>query len=275
MIRELLSAASIAGITIGLAPCAAAGYDGAWVDFALGRKPTAYAADERRSTHPIAEDAEAMTDVETALGNFDMITYAKGAAVLRQLVTWLGEDDFVAGVNVYLERYAFGNADVADFLDCLASVTDRGVRGWAAAWLRTTGADTIQVDHGAVPRLRRAGSRPHRFTIGGYDDEARPVRTARVDLADAELTLPDFAGLTVLPDTHEEAYALRAMDAPGWSFVDARLGRIEDPLTRAMLWSAAMERTAASAICVTSRCRRTGKSPSTVGLPQRTPKRIG
>ncbi|WP_310964675.1 M1 family aminopeptidase [Nocardioides terrisoli] len=98
----------------------AAGFTGAWVGCALIRKPTAYVADARRSTHPIAEDTEAMTDVDTAFGNFDMITYAKGNAVLRQLVTWLGEDDFLAGVNAHLTRHAFGNATLADFLDSLA-----------------------------------------------------------------------------------------------------------------------------------------------------------
>ncbi|HEX7739540.1 MAG TPA: aminopeptidase N [Marmoricola sp.] len=235
---------------MGYQVAALAGHDGAWVEFALGRKPSAYVADARHSTHPIAEDAEALVDVETALGNFDMITYAKGAAVLRQLVAWLGDDDFVAGVNVYLERYAFGNADLADFLDCLASVTDRDVRGWAAAWLRTTGADTIEVHHGAPPRLHRSGSRPHRFTIGGFDDDGRLARTAPVDLAGEDLALESFAGLTVLADIHEEAYALHAMDAPGWEFVETHLGRIEDPLTRSMLWSAAMERARTAALPV-------------------------
>jgi len=224
---------------MGYRVAAAAGYGGAWISFALDRKPTAYTADARRSTHPIAEDAEALVDVETALGNFDMITYAKGAAVLRQLVSWLGEEDFVAGVNLYLERHAFANADLADFLDALTSVTDRDVRGWAAAWLRTTGADTIAVERREVPTLRRVGSREHRFTVGGYDDRGRLVRTATVDVGAAPVTLPDFASLSVLPDIHEETYARRVFDTAGWELVTRRLGSIADPLTRAMLWSAA------------------------------------
>ena len=147
-----------------------AGVLGSWPDFSLNRKPTGYVADGRRSTHPIAEDAEHLVDVDTAFNNFDMITYAKGASVLHQLVTWLGWDTFVKGTNVYLTRHRFGNAELADFLEALDSVTDRDVRGWAEAYLRTTGYDTIRVTRdGDVPVLAREGSRPHRFSVVGLD----------------------------------------------------------------------------------------------------------
>ena len=130
----------------------------------------------RRSTHRIAEDAEHLVDVDTAFTNFDMITYAKGASVLRQLVTWLGWDTFVAGTNVYLTRHRFGNAELADYLEALDSVTDRDVRGWAEAYLRTTGFDTIRVTRdGDVPVLERDGSRPHRFTVAALDGADVPA----------------------------------------------------------------------------------------------------
>src|SRR3546814_9255556 len=93
----------------------AAGYVDSWIACAQTRKPQGLRADALRSTHPIAEDAEAMVDVDTAFGNFDMITYAKGKAVLRQLVAWPGEEPFLAGVNAHLGRHRFGTADLADF----------------------------------------------------------------------------------------------------------------------------------------------------------------
>ena len=83
-----------------------------------------------------------------------MITYAKGASVLHQLVIWLGWDTFVKGTNVYLTRHRFGNAELADYLEALDSVTDRDVRGWAESYLRTTGFDTIRRD----ARRRRTGA---------------------------------------------------------------------------------------------------------------------
>jgi aminopeptidase N len=231
----------------------AVGSEGAWVAWALGRKPTAYVADARRSTHPVAEETEAMTDVDTAFGNFDMITYAKGSAVLRQLVTWLGADTFVAGANAYLHAHAFGNADLGDFLRALDGVTDRDVRGWAQVWLRSTGFDTITVEHDAgTPVLRRDGSRPHRFRVGGYDGSGALVTSRVVDLADDPLRLDDFAGLVVVPNDQEDTYARVLLDDAGWSLATQRLGQIQDPLARAMLWANAVDRVASGLAPVTA-----------------------
>jgi aminopeptidase N len=212
-----------------------------WTAAALGRKPTAYRADSRRSTHPIAEDAENLPDVDTAFSNFDMITYAKGNAVLRQLVTWLGEEDFLRGVNRHLSAHPFGNASLADFLGALDSVTERDVRGWADLWLRTTGFDTIAVTReGDVPVLTRLGTRPHRFHVTGFAEDGSVVREELVDLAGDALRLPDFAGLIVVPNSADETYAQLHLDAESRAGLERMLGAIESPLTRALLWSTAV-----------------------------------
>jgi aminopeptidase N len=230
---------------------AAAGFDRAWVGSALERKPTAYVADARRSTHPVAEDPEAVVDVATAFGNFDMITYAKGNAVLFQLVTWLGEEAFLAGVNAYLSAHPFGNATLQDLLDALDGASDRDTNAWAQAWLRSTGYDTIRVEHvDGTPVLRREGARPHRFRVGGYDDSGALVVARTVDLDAEPLPLPDFAGLAVVPNDREETYARVLLDEPTWATVTGQLGRIEDPLTRAMLWMNAVDRVAAGPLPV-------------------------
>lgn len=226
-----------------------------WTAAALGRKPTAYRADARRSTHPIAEDAENLPDVDTAFSNFDMITYAKGNAVLRQLVTWLGEEDFLRGVNRHLSAHPFGNASLADFLGALDSATDRDVRGWADLWLRTTGFDTISVTRDdEVPVLTRIGSRPHRFHVTGFGEDGSVVREELVDLADEPMHLPAFAGLIVVPNSADETYAELHLDAESRAGLDGMLGAIASPLTRALLWSTAVAevergaRTAASLV---------------------------
>ena len=168
------------------------GVAGSWPDFSLNRKPTGYAADSRRSTHPIAEDPEHLVDVDTAFNNFDMITYAKGASVLRQLVTWLGWETFLAGTNRYLTRHRFGNAELADYLEALDSVTDRDVRGWAEAYLRTTGFDTILVTReGDVPVLARDGSRPHRFSVAALNG-AGTLDSRILDVGDDPVALHDL-----------------------------------------------------------------------------------
>ncbi len=219
-----------------------AGVAGSWPDFSLNRKPTGYAADARRSTHRIAEDAELLVDVDTAFTNFDMITYAKGASVLRQLVTWLGWETFVAGTNVYLTRHRFANAELSDYLEALDSVTDRDVRGWAEAYLRTTGFDTIRVTRdGDVPVLERDGSRPHRFTIAALDG-ARVRDSRLVDVSDAPVRLPEYAGAPVIPNAHDEAYAAVLLDDLSWRAAVDDLGALPDPLLRAVTWTNAITR---------------------------------
>ncbi|MER7484630.1 aminopeptidase N [Streptomyces sp. NPDC126497] len=174
-----------------------------WTDFGVTRKPWGYDADQRPSTHPVAP--ENVEDTASALLNFDGISYAKGASALRQLVAWLGEKDFLAGINTHFQRHRFGNAGLADFLDSLAAATDRDVHAWADAWLRTTGVDTLvpqpgngdnahwhlDIGHRGSPGVRSApgpdedlhgpehagrplpggGTRPHRIAIGVYDHD--------------------------------------------------------------------------------------------------------
>lgn len=220
----------------------AGGFTDAWSECALLRKPTGYRADERRSTHPIAEDAESVVDVDTAFANFDMITYAKGNAVVRQLGTWLGEDAFLAGTNKHLSGHAFDNATLADFLAAMDAVSDRDVRGWAQRWLRTTGFDTITVTRdGDVPVLTREGSRPHRFSVAAFAPAGTLRDTRVVDLDDEPVALPEFAGLAVVPNAGDETFARIRLDPTSWDVVATSLSRVASPLTRALLWHTAYD----------------------------------
>ncbi|WP_229856563.1 aminopeptidase N [Nocardioides flavus (ex Wang et al. 2016)] len=230
----------------------AAGYSDAWTSAAISRKPAGYRADRRRSSHPIAEDTEKIVDVDTAFANFDMITYAKGNATLAQLGHWLGDEDFLAGVNTHLTTHAFGNADLAAFLDSLDSATDKDVRAWAAAWLRTTGFDTLRVtrDDSGVPVLTREGSRPHRLTVSAYDDDMRLVSSRDVHLGEEPVRLEEFAGRVVVPNSGDETFAVVRPDERSWAAVTAGLSSVESQLTRAMLWWTAVDLCESQAIGV-------------------------
>ncbi|MFC8885661.1 aminopeptidase N, partial [Streptomyces cinereoruber] len=219
-----------------------------WIDFGVTRKAWGYEADQRPSTHPVAPDPEAVPDTASALLNFDGISYAKGASALRQLVTWLGEKDFLAGINIHFKRHKFGNATLADFIDNLAAATDRDVHGWAEQWLRTTGVDTL------TPRLDgeglhwnltvdRAGTRPHRISAGLYDRDPSGdlVLRERRELdvpqdAPAALTGPRPA-LVVLNDGDLTYTKLRFDEVSAESALRG-LSRVPDPLTRAVVWNA-------------------------------------
>ncbi|MEU6555086.1 aminopeptidase N [Streptomyces sp. NPDC046915] len=218
-----------------------------WVEFGVVRKPWGYDADQRPSTHPVAP--EAVDDTAAALLNFDGISYAKGASALRQLVAWLGEKDFLAGINTHFARHKFANATLADFIDSLAANTERDVHAWADAWLRTTGVDTLTprlTTDGATCALtvERTGSRPHRVSVGLYDqdlaDEGHLALRERIDV-DVPQTDPKPIGkrpaLLVVNDG-DLTYAKVRFDPESFKAVRTSLSGLPDPLTRAVVWNA-------------------------------------
>ncbi|MFI1399205.1 aminopeptidase N [Streptomyces sp. NPDC020681] len=224
-----------------------------WVDFGIGRKSWGYDADQRPSTHPVAPDPDAVPDTASAMLNFDGISYAKGASALRQLVTWMGEKDFLAGINIHFARHKFGNATLADFIDSLAQATDRDVHGWADSWLRTTGVDTLtptvaETNGTWSLSINRDGSRPHRIAVGAYDTD--PVDAGRLVLRNRfELDIPYSDNgaqpgrrpALVLLNDGDPTYAKVRLDATSWDTAVRSLSGLPDPLTRAVVWNAARD----------------------------------
>ena len=216
-----------------------AGFAGTQVQHEAGRKPGAYVADERRSTHPVAPAPEGVPDVDSAFTNFDAISYSKGNSCLRQLVTWLGDEDFLAGVNAHLTRHAFGNATLDDLVSALDEASPRDVRAWADAWLRRPGFDTVVVtrDGSGVPVLNREGSRPHRFTVTAFAEDGSVAGERLVDLEDSPVALDGWAGLAVVPNSRGESFARLRLDATSSTLVRAHLADVADDLGRSVLWA--------------------------------------
>ncbi|MFJ5259017.1 aminopeptidase N [Streptomyces sp. NPDC088387] len=220
-----------------------------WTDFAVVRKGWGYDADQRPSTHPVAP--EAVDDTAAALLNFDGISYAKGASALRQLVAWLGEKDFLAGINTHFARHRFANATLADFIDNLASATERDVHAWADAWLRTTGVDTLtprvtRGDNGTYTlTVDHAGDRPHRIAVGLYDqdhsdNDGRLVLRDRLDL-DIPQTAPESVGkrpALLLLNDGDLTYTKVRFDPESFETIRTHLSGLPEPLTRAVVWNA-------------------------------------
>lgn len=128
----------------GLALAEATRFTDGWVTFALRRKAWAYTQDLYPTTHPIVAD---IPDVEAAKLNFDGITYAKGASVLKQLVAFVGREAFFAGSRLYFKRFDYRNTELADFLECLAEAApDRDIASWAGAWLGTSGVSELSLE---------------------------------------------------------------------------------------------------------------------------------
>ncbi|WP_370113355.1 aminopeptidase N [Streptacidiphilus sp. MAP12-33] len=219
-------------------------FSGAWTGFA-STKAWGRDADQRPSTHPVAP--EAVTDTAAALQNFDGISYAKGAAALRQLVAWLGDEAFFDGVNRHFDAHAYGNATLDDLLQALAAASERDVHGWAELWLRTTGPDTLQVTGDALRQTSADGVlRPHRITLGSYDGLPDGTLVLRqrvgVELADGkEVPLPEPRGELLLPDDTDLAFAKIRLDERSWSVVRESLGRVPEALARVVLWNSARD----------------------------------
>ncbi|MGP9021402.1 aminopeptidase N [Streptomyces sp. BR1] len=223
-----------------------------WVDFGIVRKAWGYDADQRPSTHPVAPDPDAVPDTASAMLNFDGISYAKGASALRQLVTWMGEKDFLAGINTHFKRHKFGNATLADFIDNLASATDRDVHGWAESWLRTTGVDTLtpvveEAEGSWTLTVDQDGSRPHRIAVGAYDiDPSSPGRLVlrerfEIDVPGAPLTRTGARPALVLLNDGDLSYAKVRLDEQSSETAFRTLSGLPDPLARAVVWNAARD----------------------------------
>ncbi|MET0965346.1 MAG: aminopeptidase N, partial [Nakamurella sp.] len=184
-------------------------YTSAWTTFANVEKSWAYVQDQLPSTHPIAAD---MVDLAAVEVNFDGITYAKGASVLKQLAAYVGYEEFLAGLRGYFAAHAFGNATLEDLLSALEETSGRNLHAWAASWLQTTGLNTVSADieiddAGVITRfdVLQSGAapgagelRPHRLAVGLYDRDSAGalVRTERVelDVVDGRTAVPGLVG---------------------------------------------------------------------------------
>ncbi|MFE9562099.1 aminopeptidase N [Streptomyces sp. NPDC006487] len=227
-------------------------FDQAWVTFANSRKAWAYRADQLPSTHPITAD---IRDLEDAKLNFDGITYAKGAAVLKQLVAYVGRDAFLEGARRYFKANAYGNTTLDDLLSVLAEVSGRDMAEWSRAWLQTAGVNAltpvVTCDAGGrVTELAVVQDgdelRPHRVAVGLYrlDPDGALVRYARAeaDVAGPRTVVAELAGqeqpALVLVNDEDLTYCKIRFDEASLGALRSHLGSVTDPLSRALCWSA-------------------------------------
>lgn len=235
-------------------------YDTAWVTFANVEKSWAYSQDQLPSTHPILADA---TDIQTVEQNFDGITYAKGASVLKQLQAYVGRDAFLSGVRRHFADHAWGNATFDDLLGALESASGRNLSGWADQWLKTTGINRISPDctvrdgvydsfavaqGGAEPGAGEL--RTHRVCVGLYslvDDRVTRTHRVELDVSGEHTEVPELVGAPaadlVLVNDEDLTYCLMQLDKDSLAFVVDNIDRIDDPMARTLCWSAAWEAT--------------------------------
>jgi aminopeptidase N len=217
-------------------------FTGTWEDFSASRKAWGYRADALPSTHPVQGD---VPDNRSALLNFDGISYAKGASVLRQLQATIGEDAFFGGVRSYIAKHAWGNTAFADLLAELEAASGRDLQEWARLWLQTTGTSVLRGAVDGTVRVEQEGDplRPHRIGVGLYDlTEQGLVRRDRLDVevagASTALDLdPADAPDLLLPNDGDLTFARVRLDPRSQTTAVAHLAQLHDPMARALVWS--------------------------------------
>jgi aminopeptidase N len=237
-------------------------YTDAWTTFSNLRKAWAYRQDQLPSTHPIAAD---MVDLDAVRVNFDGITYAKGASALRQLVAWVGEDNFRKGINAYFTKHAWGNTELSDLLSELEAASGRDLSGWTAEWLQTSGVNLMRPDldvaedgtyrsvailqeppampEGVAPTLRS-----HRMALGLYDlTDAGLVRRERIelDVVGPRTEVPQLTGAKqpdlLLLNDDDLTFTKVRLDDRSWRSAVSHVGDLADSMPRALVWGAAWD----------------------------------
>ena len=243
-------------------------FEDAWVTFANNRKAWAYMQDQLPTTHPIVAD---IPHLEAASQNFDGITYAKGASVLKQLVAYVGFDTFIEAARVYFKRFEWGNTSLNDFLQVLNEVSGRDMQAWANAWLQTSGVSALGTkrvygENGQLtdliltqelPAQQPAGlGRPHVAKLETFaltdgklistgvlslEYPAEPVSEYRVELTDEQKKLVGEADLLML-NAEDHTYAKVALtDEDGLQAAIEGVSTLESALSRGLIWGSLWE----------------------------------
>ena len=253
---------SFAEFTSTLATAEATEWKDAWATFSSGEKSWALRQDQLSTTHPIVAP---INDLNDTYVNFDGITYAKGASVLKQLVYYVGREKFFKGINNYLNKHAYSNATLADLLAELELTSGRDLKAWSAQWLEESGINTIATEveeneDGTIKRLALRQTAPaehpvlraHRLAVGFYNEDpetGKIVRTDRFELdVDGELTVVDAAAgkarpSLILVNDDDLTYTKLRFDDKSLAFATSNLYRFDDALARSVIWLALWDMT--------------------------------
>jgi aminopeptidase N len=230
-----------------------------WTVFAQQTKAFAYEQDQLPTTHPVSAD---VPDQQAALVNFDDITYAKGASVLRQLVAYVGRDAFLRALREYFREHEYGNTSLAELLAALEHTSGRDLKAWSAQWLTTSQVNTLRPEYTVDSDGRFASFavrqsapaehptlRAHRLAIGLYSgaDRLERVHRIEVDVTGERTEVPALVGITrpdlVLVNDDDLTYAKVRFDPASLATVTGRVPDLATSLPRALCWAALWDMT--------------------------------
>lgn len=225
----------------------------AWLRFLQRVKPRAYQIDSTPGTTPVYQELQNLADAKSAYG---AIVYNKAPAVLRELHDRLGSDVFFRGLEAFLTRHAFDNADWRDLAVALEAASKSDLGRWSDRWLLAPSMPQVRVewhadDNGKVDRadlvqgaIGGQGTWPLRLELLSFERDGTTRRTT-LD-SDAQRTpitamIGQPAPLAVLANPADVAYGQFVPDQESRDWLLANAAGIEDPLIRAVALSALFE----------------------------------
>jgi aminopeptidase N len=232
----------------------------AWTTFANVEKAWAYRQDQLPTTHPIVSDIRDLEDVKV---NFDGITYAKGASVLKQLVSWVGREEFFEGLRHYFRRHEWANTTLRDLLHVLEETSGRDLTSWSKEWLETAGINTLRPSFEVDGEGRftsfdvvqeAAQSHPtlrsHRLGIGLYERSIEGLlrrQHVELDVMGERTPVKELIGAAqpdlVLLNDDDLTYTKIRLDERSQQTLLDSIALFSDSLARTLCWSASWDMT--------------------------------
>ncbi len=223
-----------------------------WLSFNR-TKEWAYWEDRLVTTHPILTSTE---NTDRAFSNFDGITYGKGASSLKQLVYYIGEENFKNGLELYFKRHSLKNTELKDFMSALSDASKMNLNNWQKKWLETTGINSIVVDfdcdkNNKISKFQLLQSanknhptiRPHKLLLAFMKNTGRKVKTYKKLVANIDgksNALETAIGLTcpevVYPNFDDHGYINTQLDKKSVKYLEKNIHLVENPLVAKMLW---------------------------------------
>ena len=232
-------------------------FKNAWSLFSIRTKYNAYVQDETPTTHPISSE---VPDTNATRVVFDSITYNKGGSVLKQLVAIVGEEAFFNGIKNYLQKYAYANPTLSDFIGELESSSGKDLSGWSYEWLETSGVNKVAFNTDYIDcEVGKCLSNVH--LLQQKDNSSGIYRSITMDIGlldfkDDTISLIDKveaniardkepikalekrkAPYIVMPNYDDYAYAKVRLDDISLNNTMNSLSQIADDLTRIMGWN--------------------------------------
>ena len=237
-----------------LAKVRATEFKDSWQAFALFQKARALIEDQLNTTHPVESE---IPDTDSAFANFDAITYGKGAASLKQLSFFIGEDKFRSGLTQYFRKHKYANTTIEDFTGALEKASGIDLKTWTQSWLNTAGVDTLQseftcdkgrISHFSLRTMAPTTLRPHRTQIALFKSEMGyllPYKVVKANYQGANTEITELKGspcpVLVFPNDSDQDYVKVRLDDASLKTTLANISGVQSAFTRATIWPVLFE----------------------------------